>query len=64
MGLVHKLIIFGIGVYSGVYINQNYEIKKIDSVKEMSMKFQDYIKQFEKPEIDRNHHNGNEKPEN
>jgi hypothetical protein len=48
MGLMKAFILFGAGVYTGIYSTQNYDIPSSESPKEMLKKVKDYIKQFEK----------------
>ena len=48
MGLFKAVLIFGTGVYTGIYASQNYEIEKLDSPKAIFKSIQDYLKQYEK----------------
>lgn len=43
-GVVKTSIIFGSGVYAGVYIAQNYEIDKVEDPKALFTKVSTYLK--------------------
>jgi len=49
MGLFKGLFLFGVGLYSGVYVCQNYDIPKMDDPEKLLKKAKDYLAQFEKP---------------
>ncbi|CAF0738574.1 unnamed protein product [Brachionus calyciflorus] len=48
MGLLKGLVIFGAGVYAGIYACQNYEVPRVDDPQNIIKKVQDYLKQYEK----------------
>jgi hypothetical protein len=49
MPLLRTLITFSLGVYAGMYTNQNYEIPKIQSPKEFYERTKEYISLKKKP---------------
>jgi hypothetical protein len=50
MGLFKGLALLAVGAYGGVYICQNYDIPKMDDPQDLLKKFQEFLKQYEKPD--------------
>ncbi|CAG7829278.1 unnamed protein product [Allacma fusca] len=46
---VHLLITFGLGVYVGIYLSQNYEIPRIDEPFKLWSYFVKFLEQRKKP---------------
>lgn len=47
--LVGALISFGVGVYSGIYLSQNYEIPRINEPSKLWERFIKFTDQYRKP---------------
>jgi hypothetical protein len=45
MGLLKAIFIFEAGVYSGIYIDQNYQIPRADNVQELTEKAKEFASQ-------------------
>lgn len=48
MGLLKSLITLGVGVYAGVYMDQNYKIPKVDDPKEILKQVQEWLENYKK----------------
>lgn len=52
MGILRTFFVFGLGVYSGVYLSQNYELPRVDdpsTLYEKSVKsFNEYLDKYKK----------------
>ena len=43
-----RLITLAVGVYAGIYVSQHYEIRKVESPKELCDRAKEYIESKEK----------------
>jgi len=50
MGVFSGVLMLAIGVYSGIYIDQNYKVPRIDEPKELWRKVKDFASQHKKPD--------------
>jgi len=49
MGLLGKIVAFGLGVYTGVYVSQNYEhVPKVEDPRALIEKLQQYLESHKK----------------
>uniref|UniRef100_A0AC35TXM2 YtxH domain-containing protein n=1 Tax=Rhabditophanes sp. KR3021 TaxID=114890 RepID=A0AC35TXM2_9BILA len=48
MSLIGKLIAFTIGVYGGVYLDQNYEVPRMPDPSQLPAKLEEYVKRYKK----------------
>ncbi|KAI2802127.1 hypothetical protein BLOT_010319 [Blomia tropicalis] len=39
MGLIRGLFVFGLGLYAGIYVSQNYKIPAVDKPEDIIAKF-------------------------
>jgi len=46
--MIKLLLTFGVGVYAGIYIDQNYKIPKVNEPAELLKKFNEYLEQHKK----------------
>lgn len=51
MGFFGKIVIFSAGIYTGIYTSQHYELSELDSPQEILSKLKDYLKQYEKKQV-------------
>lgn len=49
MGLFGDFLLLGIGIYSGLYIGQNYRVPRVDGFEELFNKVRIFAAKFEKP---------------
>ncbi len=50
MPLIRTLITFALGIYTGIYTTQNYEVPKVESPPELYERAKAYIALMKKPE--------------
>ncbi len=43
-----KLLVFGAGIYGGIYLDQNYKVPRVDDPKELWEKLQEWMSQYKK----------------
>lgn len=46
--MIKTLITFGLGVYTGIYVAQNYELQKVDNPAQIWEKIMKYIEEQNK----------------
>ncbi|XP_076350948.1 uncharacterized protein LOC143247186 [Tachypleus tridentatus] len=44
-----ETVTFGLGVYTGIYIAQNYQVPRVDEPKELWKKIKDFAETYKKP---------------
>ncbi|XP_025408930.1 uncharacterized protein LOC112682519 [Sipha flava] len=49
MGLVSHVVTLGLGVYTGIYLSQNYDIAKVDEPQVVIDKVKNYLETILKP---------------
>ncbi|VVC30803.1 Protein of unknown function DUF4535 [Cinara cedri] len=49
MGVVSHFVALGLGVYSGIYVAQNYEVAKVDEPSVVIDKLKRYLEEILKP---------------
>lgn len=48
MGLLKTFLSFAVGVYAGIYFDQNYQVARVDEPKEIWKKMRDFVEQYKK----------------
>lgn len=52
MALIRMFLSLAVGVYAGIYIDQNYQVPRVDEPKEIWKKFRDFVEQYKKDSAD------------
>ena len=48
MGLIRGLFVFGLGLYAGIYVSQNYKIPAVDKPEDIIAKFRSWMDDVDK----------------